>query len=92
MGLDDTIIQTRTQHAHDDWTAQHQVFVSQPVMKIVGNNGAGIYLLRSCTYRFIPKIYGMWRESFVECGISFAGWTLEFMWNKHFKWNGKNKP
>jgi hypothetical protein len=64
------------------WYNENNVFVSRPFFKIVGDNGAGVYLLNSYKFRFLPKIYFQYHLSFIETGIDFAGWTLEFMWNK----------
>ena len=63
----------------------NNVFVSQPYLKIVFENGLGFYILNSYRFRWVPKFYGLFHRMHWELGFSLAGWTFEVMWNKHFK-------
>jgi len=73
------------------WSLNKNMFVSRPHFKIVGENGVGIYILNSYKFRFFPKVYGTFHPTYWEVGIDFAGWTLEFMWNKSFSINEKEE-
>jgi len=60
-------------------------FVSRPLAKLYFNNGFGLYILNSYKFFYIPRFYGMFRESFWELGFKWLGLTFEIMWNKYFK-------
>jgi len=66
------------------WPEALNVFISRPYFKIVSDTGAGVYLLNSYRFKFVPDVYAMFKKTYVKCGIDFCGWTLEFMWNKAF--------
>lgn len=69
----------------DVYNFGRDVFVSRPFFKILFNNGFGIYIFNSFKFRFLPKFYGTFHNTFWEFGVSVLGWTLEVMWNKHFR-------
>lgn len=74
-----------TEFNYGNWTMiKPKVFVSRPLLKILFNNGAGIYLLNSYRFNLIPRFYFSKHKDHIETGVSFLGLLLEFMWNKHF--------
>jgi len=68
---------------------QSNTFVSRPLAKLYFRNGFGLYILNSHNFYFIPRFYGMIRESFWEFGFRFLGFYFEVMWNKAFKFKAK---
>lgn len=75
---------------YNEWlTNAPNVFVSKVYFKIFLWNGAGIYILNSYKFRFFPRFYLQRAKTHVECGVNFAGWICEFMWNKAFEVNEK---
>lgn len=70
--------------AYGRWDNDPNVLISRPYFKIVHDNGAGFYILNAIKFNLFPKFYASFKRSHVECGVSFAGWIFEFMWNKSF--------
>ena len=63
----------------------NNIFISKPLLKLYFDNGLGLYILNSYTYRFFPKFYGSIKKDYWELGFYFAGYIFEIMWNKYFK-------
>lgn len=77
-------------NAYEEWlTSAPNVFVSKVYFSIPLFNGAGIYFMNAYKYRLLPRFYFSKASSHIECGINFAGWICEFMWNKAFEVNEK---
>jgi len=70
--------------AYSKWADNPKVFISRPYFKMVLNNGLGFYILNAFRFNLFPKFHSMFGKTFWEFGFSFAGWTLEVMWNKAF--------
>ena len=66
------------------------VFISKPLWKLTFPDGFGIYLLTAHDYRLIPRFYFNIRKEGFEVGIFFANILLEFMYNKHFKYDDRS--
>jgi hypothetical protein len=45
-------------------------------------NGMGLYILNSFEFKLFPKFFCMNSKYYVECGVNWLGWILEFQWNK----------
>jgi hypothetical protein len=44
--------------------------------------GMGLYILNSFKFKFFPNFFCMNSKYYVECGVNWFGWILEFQWNK----------
>lgn len=44
--------------------------------------GMGLYILNSFKFKLFPKFFCMNSKYYVECGVNWLGWILEFQWNK----------
>lgn len=42
----------------------------------------GLYILNSFKFKLFPKFFYMNSKYYVECGVNWLGWILEFQWNK----------
>jgi hypothetical protein len=57
------------------------IFVSKVYYRIRVKD-MGLYILNSYKFNWIPKPFGMKNKYFIECGINWLGWILEFQWSK----------
>jgi len=64
-------------------------YVRRPLLKIYFDNGFGLYILNADKFRWFPRFYGMFRDSFWEFGFYIFKFDFEVMWNKAFKVNAK---
>jgi hypothetical protein len=44
--------------------------------------GMGLYILNSFKFKLFPKFFCMSSKHYIECGVNWLGWILEFQWNK----------
>ena len=56
-------------------------FVSKVYYRITFK-GMGLYILNSFKFKLFPKFFCMNSKHYVECGINWLGWILEFQWSK----------
>ena len=74
--------------AYGQWMEHDpKVFVSKVYFRLPILTGASIYILNAYKYNFFPKLYLNIAKNHIECGVNFAGWIIEFMWNRSFEEN-----
>jgi hypothetical protein len=59
----------------------NDIFVSKVYQRIRYKN-FGLYILNSFKFRLLPRFFGHKNKYFIECGVSWLGWTFEFQWSK----------
>jgi hypothetical protein len=59
----------------------NDIFVSKVYQRIRYKN-FGLYILNSFKFTLLPRFFGHKNKYFIECGINWLGWILEFQWSK----------
>ena len=70
-----------TDEQYTKWAMENNIFISKVYYRIRVKD-MGLYILNSYKFRWIPKPFGMKNKYFIECGINWLGWILEFQWSK----------
>lgn len=65
----------------DCYLKDNNIFVSKVYYRIRFKD-FGLYILNSYKFRWTPKFFGMNSKYYIECGINWLGWILEFQWGK----------
>jgi len=59
----------------------NDIFVSKVYQRIRYKN-FGLYILNSFKFRLLPRFFGHKNKYYIECGVNWLGWILEFQWSK----------
>jgi len=70
-----------TNEQYEKWIKENNLFISKVHYRITFKN-LGLYILNSYKFRWFPKPFGMKGKYFIEFGVNWLGWILEFQWSK----------
>lgn len=70
-----------TSKEYEKWIEENNLFISKVHYRIKFKD-FGLYILNSYKFNWFPKFFGMKNKYYIECGINWLGWLLEFQWSK----------
>ena len=70
-----------TSEEYEKWANENDIFISKVYYRIRVKD-AGLYILNSYKFRWIPKLFGHRNKYYIECGVNWLGWILEFQWSR----------
>jgi hypothetical protein len=70
-----------TNEQYENWANENNIFISKVYYRIRIKD-SGLYILNSYKFRWLPKPFGLITKYYVECGINWLGWILEFQWSR----------
>jgi len=70
-----------TSKEYEKWIQENNLFISKVHYRIKFKD-FGLYILNSYKFNWFPKFFGMKNKYYIECGINWLGWLLEFQWSK----------
>lgn len=70
-----------TSKEYEKWIKENNLFISKVHYRIKFKD-FGLYILNSYKFNWFPKFFGMKNKYYIECGVNWLGWILEFQWSK----------
>ena len=70
-----------TSEQFENWIKKNNLFISK-VHRRIRFKDIGVYILNSYKFFWIPRFFGMNHKFFIECGINWLGWMIEFQYEK----------
>jgi len=70
-----------TSEQYEKWTKQNNIFLSKVHYRIRFKD-FGLYILNSYKFKLFPKFFGIKGKYYIECGINWLGWIIEFQWSR----------
>ena len=71
-----------TSEQYEKWANENGFFISKVIKRLFLGKLGGFYILNSYKFNWFPKFYGAFRKYWVECGVSWLGYILEYQRDK----------